>query len=165
MWGTDYAVRVANGTTAETYVGSGTIDIAQVQLCAGDVALPFMPKSVDDEERECKRYCYGIITTAAAENIAFGCAASTTVAYVNIFLPVQMRIVPTLIATAEDWQLDDGVNAPIDVTALTIDDLTFSSNKMVTLKVSVASGLTANRPYYLVGDGTTGRILILSAEF
>ena len=35
---------------------SGTFDIAQVQLCAGDVALPFMPKSFEEELRACRRY-------------------------------------------------------------------------------------------------------------
>lgn len=32
-------------------------EIAQVQLCAGDVALPFMPKSFEEELRDCRRYC------------------------------------------------------------------------------------------------------------
>ena len=31
-------------------------DIAQVQLCAGNVALPFMPKSFEEELRACQRY-------------------------------------------------------------------------------------------------------------
>ena len=56
MWGTNRAIRVGAGTTAETFVGSGTIDIAQVQLCAGDVALPFQPKSFEEELRACQRY-------------------------------------------------------------------------------------------------------------
>ena len=57
MWGTTFGNSyVQTGVTAETYVGSGTIDIAQVQLCAGDVALPFMPKSFEEELRACQRY-------------------------------------------------------------------------------------------------------------
>lgn len=35
---------------------SGTFDIAQVQLNAGSVALPFMPKSYEEELRACQRY-------------------------------------------------------------------------------------------------------------
>lgn len=45
---------------AFTHAGSGTttnyFEITQVQLCAGDVALPFMPKSFEEELRACQRY-------------------------------------------------------------------------------------------------------------
>ena len=55
MWGSTYPTRVG-AAGAETYVGSGNIDIAQVQLCAGDVALPFQPKSFNQELLDCQRY-------------------------------------------------------------------------------------------------------------
>lgn len=35
---------------------ASTYDIAQVQLCAGDVALPFQPKGFEEELRACMRY-------------------------------------------------------------------------------------------------------------
>jgi hypothetical protein len=54
-WGTTYKDKVG-AAGAETYVGAGNIDIAQVQLCAGDVALPFQPKSFEEELRACQRY-------------------------------------------------------------------------------------------------------------
>lgn len=45
---------------AFTHAGSGTttnyFEVTQVQLCAGDVALPFMPKSFEEELRACQRY-------------------------------------------------------------------------------------------------------------
>jgi hypothetical protein len=45
---------------AFTHAGSGTttnyFEVTQVQLCAGDVALPFMPKSFEEELRACMRY-------------------------------------------------------------------------------------------------------------
>lgn len=57
MWGTTWGnTNVQAGVTAETYVGSGNIDIAQVQLCSGDVALDFQLKSYEDELRQCQRY-------------------------------------------------------------------------------------------------------------
>jgi hypothetical protein len=55
QWGSTIATNVGD-TIAETYVGAGNIDIAQVQLCAGEVALPFQPKSFHDELIACKRY-------------------------------------------------------------------------------------------------------------
>lgn len=57
MWGTTLGgQQVYTSATAETFVGSGNVDIAQVQLCAGDVALPFQPKSYEEELRACQRY-------------------------------------------------------------------------------------------------------------
>jgi hypothetical protein len=45
---------------AFTHAGSGVttnyFEIAQVQLCAGEVALPFQPKSFEEELRACQRY-------------------------------------------------------------------------------------------------------------
>ena len=55
VWASNRKARVG-ATTDETYVGAGNIDIAQVQLCAGDVALPFMPKSFEEELQKCLRY-------------------------------------------------------------------------------------------------------------
>ena len=56
-WGTTFGnTYVYPSVTAETFVGAGNIDIAQVQLCSGDVALPFKPKSYEEELRACQRY-------------------------------------------------------------------------------------------------------------
>lgn len=43
-------------STVETFVGAGDIDIAQVQLCSGDAALPFQPLSFAEELILCQRY-------------------------------------------------------------------------------------------------------------
>lgn len=74
MWGTTIGnTYVQAGVSAETFVGSGNIDIAQVQLCAGDVALPFQPKSFEEELRACQRYyetsySYGVTVPTAISN-------------------------------------------------------------------------------------------------
>jgi|GEM_PF-6232786 len=57
MWGTATAAnRFVNGATSENYVNAGTIDIAKVQVCVGEVALPFQPRSYVDELAMCQRY-------------------------------------------------------------------------------------------------------------
>ncbi len=56
QWGSNFAER--NGdTVAETFVGAGNIDIAQVALYAGDVAYPFEPIPFDMELQRCMRFC------------------------------------------------------------------------------------------------------------
>ena len=58
MWGTTWGnANVQTSVTAETFVGSGNIDIAQVQLCSGNVVLPFQPRSMPEESLLCQRYC------------------------------------------------------------------------------------------------------------
>jgi len=159
----------SNGIEIELKVECGAItlknyEFTECQFEIGVVATSFEYRPHQMELALCQRYTYAIVTVALAESIAFGVAASTVLAYPSLFLPILMRIKPALTATAADWQLKDTLNAGVDVTALIIDDLNFSSNRMVTLKATVAAGLTAYRPYYLVGDGTVGRILLLTAE-
>jgi len=141
------------------------LQVTDVQLEIGPKATAFEYRPFQRELALCQRYCYGITTVATAEFIGLGVAFSTTVAYPHLFLPIEMRATPSLIiATAADWQLDDTVNAPTDVTALVIDDMNFSSKKAVVLKASAASGLTQYRTYQLVGDGSAARVLALAAE-
>lgn len=96
MWGSNLGTSRFD-TTAETFRGSGTIDIAQVQLCAGDVALPFCPKSFGDELLACMRYyqksCpYNVapyaISYVGARSLLGG--AGSTYGQ-TIVLPVKMR--------------------------------------------------------------------------
>lgn len=162
-WGSNIQSRVG-ASSAETFVGAGYVDIAQVQWFAEGTELPFMPEKFSHTAMEAKRYSHVFNTVSTTEAVAYGHAVSTTVAYVQLPLTTEMRATPTLVATAGDWQLDDGINAPTDVTAIAIDDLGFSNRKLAVLKVTVASGLTAFRPYYLVADGNAGRKLILTAE-
>lgn len=57
MWGSTLGNSyVYPGVTAETFVGAGNVDIAQVQVYAGGNSLPFQPKSFEEELRACLRY-------------------------------------------------------------------------------------------------------------
>lgn len=164
MWGTTLGnAQVQASVTAETYVGSGNIDIAQVQLCAGDVALPFMPKSFDEELRACERYAFVPDGTVNQRFIGIGMASSTTVATILINLPVPMRVAPTLTATAADWQLFDPSTAAYDLTVIGQTAGETGTNTAVLL-CTVASGLTAARTYFFRPDASAPRIMILSSE-
>jgi len=92
QWGSAFSTRFS-ADSAETYVGSGNIDIAQVQLCAGDVALPFQPKSYEEELRACQRYYEEVM------NATYGWASSAS--FINVYFPfrVTKRATPTYSAT------------------------------------------------------------------
>ncbi len=96
MWGTTIGNNyVQTSVTAETFVGAGNIDIAQVQLCSGDVALPFQPKSLKEELSDCLRYYIkspGSTTTSGYSMVAY----TTTSLNGSILFPVPMRTAPTI---------------------------------------------------------------------
>jgi hypothetical protein len=129
MWGSNIAARVGD-SVVESFVGAGDIDIAQVQLCAGDVALPYSPKSYEQELHDCMKYCYkigdpssGSIYTGLLQNF------TTTIMVFELFIPVSMRIPPTVTmvgARGTAWYLynNNSANATgtMDLTGQTSKD-------------------------------------------
>ncbi len=100
MWGTTWGnANVQTSVTAETFVGSGNIDIAQVQLCSGDVALPFQPKSFEEELRACQRYyekSYDYVDAPATNTTnglisCHGNVASAGTGYMGLWIPFKVR--------------------------------------------------------------------------
>jgi hypothetical protein len=97
-------------------------EIAQVQLCAGSVALPFQPKSFAEELRDCQRY-YELIGTGI-----IGRAESASVIWVGGKFAVPKRATPatpTLTVTTPSI-------LEINVGSRTGTDSTFSSQKVDT---------------------------------
>lgn len=162
MWGATFGnVYVQAGVSAETYVGSGNIDIAQVQLCAGDVALPFQPKSYGQELADCQRYTF-VPSVTNQTHFAMGFATSTTALTIIVISPVAMRPgTRSLTITASDWMVWDGVTGT-DVTTAAIQSTSFDNFNI--LNLGVAAGLTQYRPYYMTADAGFPRTLIISAE-
>ncbi|MBW7475960.1 hypothetical protein K0T92_14535 [Paenibacillus oenotherae] len=163
QWGATLGARVGSGVL-ETLVGAGDIDIKQIQFNAGESVLPFQPRTFAEESIMCRRYCFALSSDAANTTypVGFGYGASSTVAYIGVVFPVEMRMPPTLVATASDWQLQDG-NSATDVTSLAILNNRNSKNSAV-LQVTVTSLITAHRPYSLNADGIAGRMIIFDAE-
>jgi len=98
-WGSA-AAALYGGSTEEDFGGSGYIDIAQIQLCAGDVALPFEPKTWDGELADCQRYYqdsnYDINRTNMTNNFHRGIYVSSgNLVCFNWARP--MRISPTVV--------------------------------------------------------------------
>lgn len=145
--------------------GGGNVyyDVAQVQINEGAIALPFQPRSFAEELALCQRYCYSITDpNNGASNVGMGTAAATTIVVVPVFLPVTMRIAPTLVASAADWALFDGNAGGITLTAIGLQPEQ-SSNTIPTIRATVASGLTQFRPYLLGANGAM-KLLIFDAE-
>lgn len=130
-----------------------TVNLTQVQLCAGDVALPFMPKSFEEELRMCLRYYeksydYG---TAIATNTAVGVvdllAASISSALNNVSFKVRKRTTPviayySIAGTASKISLwSDGMDKGATVTSV------FESESGIRQANDSGAGLTSGVHY------------------
>lgn len=161
MWGSGLA-SLNGDTVAETYRGAGNVDIRNVQVNAGDTALPFQPRSYGEELALCQRYCYVPDCVAFSSIIGVGTASFSNTAAIAIPLPVQMRTVPSLVATPSEWMLGDVSNAGQVLTS--ISKSTGSTTKTgVVLDVISGSTLTQYRPYFLLSNGSNKK-MIFDAE-
>jgi len=158
IWGTTTWDTFFGDTNAETYVGSGNIDIAQVQLCAGDAALPFMPKSYEEELRACMRY-YQQFGGIAYTPLGAGKCDSTTVAQISIPLLGKMRASPTIAYTGT-FQITVAAGSLTDVTLA--DNQKYDSGILVT--ATAGSGLTAGHATNLFTKNSTTSNIGVSAE-
>lgn len=137
--------------------------ISQVQMNMGSVALPFQPKSFEEELRACQRYYQQYTSVAQYDQLGgfLGIAASTALAYIPVILPVTMRIKPVIsFSTVANLSLADGITG-VALTALAIIN---SSNPNFILQASVAAGLTQFRPYFLQAQVGAGQYIGYSAE-
>lgn len=144
MWGSNRQTLTGSGTD-EDFGGSGNIDIAQVQVNAGDTALDFDPKSYGEELVACQRYYFRIVTSpnsGGSSKLGIGQCLSATTAAVTISLPT-MRTAPTL-ADVDTFANYGLVNAGATL-SLTVSNITLSRSNPSTadLAVTCASGLTA----------------------
>ena len=135
-------------------------EITQVQLCAGDVALPFQPKSFNQELIDCERYCQSFIGITNGV-LGYGNAASATAGYISIPLKRAMFGTVGVTLTASDWKAGRLGDALVDVTSLGML-ANYQGNNNLILELGVASGLPAGESIVLVADGTTRTLLVTS---
>ena len=111
MWGSNFGYLVGSTGVAQTFVGSGNIDIAQVQVCAGEVALPFVPQTYAQESANCRRYCR-VFGTGTVGDFIGACYWNTTAsALVTVPFDVPMRKEPILESATNTWESHTGVAA------------------------------------------------------
>ena len=149
------------GTNLNVEFNTGTV--GSIQLEKGSTATSFDYRDYGRELIMCQRYCL-VDTNEGGLYVTFasGTASSTTGFAARRFLPVTMRAIPSLVTNgAGNFLADQGNVAPV-VTGITLSN---SSTKIVSLAVTVASGLTGGSAVSLVSDGLTAlRSLTYSAE-
>ena len=151
----------ATGATSVVGTNGATFYITGVQLEVGSTATSFDYRPIGTELALCQRYALKYNTDAIVYAfIGTGYATSTTNANISLPLPVQMRTAPTV--TASTLMVQDGTTITAVTATAVVTNQTNSLNAFV--QATVASGLTAFRPYQLQTNNSTSGNLLLSAE-
>jgi hypothetical protein len=160
----DSYLQVSIGQATNTSTDAWTLEVWGVQAEAGSVATAFQTATgtIQGELAACQRYYFRQVANAAG-NAYFGNghARNTTTDDVGLLqAPVEMRVVPNSVDYST-LKLSDGATG-IAITSLTIgaecNTISFKLN------VSVASGLTAYRPYDITANSSSSAYLGFSAE-
>jgi hypothetical protein len=140
-------------------------EVAEVQMEVGSVATDFEHRSYGEILADCQRYCFVLGNSpSAAHRFATGLSNNSTTVYAMVHHPVIMRSLTTLTVASMS---NVGVSNASNGTALTglVVQGVVSSTKATGLTATTAGGLTAARPYFIEGTGTTTPInLVFNAE-
>ena len=153
----------ATGATSVVGTNGATFYITGVQLEVGSQATSFDFRSIGQETLLCQRYYYKQSGATSYGRFGFGFVGSgtTTTLYTTVVFPVTMRAKPTSL----DWTGNlgtwngGGVNA---VSAVTLESASETFNSAVAIAIS--SGLTAQTPYFLMGNLSSTAAIAFSAE-
>jgi hypothetical protein len=150
----------ATGATSVIGTNAATWYITGVQLEVGSTATPFERRLYGQELALCQRYFiqYGNNTTTKTFT-TYGTAVNTSEVDAIICAPVEMRVIPTISASA-NLRANDGGGG---VFTLTSPVLSSGSTTKTFYIYGTVSGATQWRPYF-IQTGTSNGYLHLGAE-
>ena len=132
-------------------------EISQAQLELGSVATAFSRAggTIQGETSACQRYYYRITPSSTNSGYAIGNTYSSTITTPYVYLPVQMRIAPTIdtSGTAGHYAIQQGAGSQ---TCNSVPSINQSGFQVIQLQANVASGLTAGYVAQLYSLSTSG---------
>jgi hypothetical protein len=159
--GTANGLRIVISETA-TSLNGAYYEVAEVQLEVGDTATSFKRNqpNLQGELAACQRYYFRFTSASAAYTTfaSFGLVTNSSLAYVSIFHPTEMRVPPTSIDFGS-LSLYDG-SSFYSVSSLTFDSATSDNTSLN----AISSGLTTKDAVRFQANNTTASFIGLSAE-
>jgi hypothetical protein len=151
-----------NSRTGSLGIQSNTFDFWGVQVESGSTATAFQTATgtIQGELAACQRYYYRSLgNTGNAILTPYGMNFSTTLAYIPVQLPVQMRVKPSSVEYAS-IELSDFV-AEFAISAVTLDA---GSTPNIGFVQVTSTGLTQYRPNAIRNDNNAAGYIGFSAE-
>lgn len=150
-------------TPAGTAGAADYVDLQNVQLEVVSAQAPFATgfgyRTPANELDLCQRYCQVISEPAAGVAVAPGVNAATNTQLVSVPLAVQMRIAPTVTATAGTFKF-----SLVGVATAAAGFAAAATHTVNTVGIVGTTTGTAGQGITLIGGGGTGSI-VASAEF
>ena len=165
VWSATNGTNRASGCSNLWSVANSQFNLVEAQLEAGSVATPTELLVLSDDMARCQRYSFYPGADAALGSYAYlgqGWATNTTTGFVAISFPVTMRERPVIDLNAlpqfTQYAMFDRLGTQVACTNLQIDNAAATRNTAGVI-ATVASGLTAFRPYQLLKiAGQTGNV-------
>jgi hypothetical protein len=161
-WGTSLAY-AATGQTNLFATNGATFYITGVQLEVGTQATSFEYRQYGTELALCERYFAkfsGTTSVSLYTNFAVGFGTSSTLVAGQLWLPVDMRALPTLTYSGSLRCADESTNPAISNLILNTQN---TSTKSVQL-LATSTGITQFRPYFIGGSNSATANVSFSAE-
>lgn len=133
-----------NYTPTGTAGANDYFEITQVQLCAGDTALPFEPRNFEEELRICKRYYYPLGGQASYHDFRIS-QYNSNVLFFEFEISTYMRIPPSFVnvgVEVTDWQVYSISGASQTGFALSIDSGSSGNSHICIKATKTAHGMT-----------------------
>jgi hypothetical protein len=105
--------RVGDNQTSFFDSTDRTFFVTGWQMEVGSVATPFEHRSFGEERQLCRRYAYVAVADQAYAHFGGGFAASATVAYADVIMPVEMRTNPSVTTNGNFRNYADDGGRPI----------------------------------------------------
>jgi hypothetical protein len=144
-------------------IQSNTFSVWGMQVEAGSNVTAFQTATGNPQAElaACQRYYWRSAGGSTYTVSGFGFCNSSTTAYIGVNLPVAMRTAPASVDFSAQNLNDAAANYSVTGLGLTS---TWKATTMVMLEVTVASGLTTNRPIFLTNNNNAAGYVGLSAE-
>jgi hypothetical protein len=162
--GSNFAQAAGSWGTGNIYASTNQVNcmddaannffITGIQFEVGDKATPFEHRNIGEELALCQRYYYLTVSSSANNFLGYAMAANTTNMYFPITFPTTMRSNPTSIDVTAGSGGNIGYWLGGAVTAFTSVSIAESGTGMTTLNCAVGSGLSAEKMYGVLPNGS-----------
>ena len=162
MWGTGTtATNIGSVGVAETFRGAGYVEFTAVQLCSGDVALPYQPKTYGQELFDCQRYFQSMYNpNSIYSRFGTGLMIKSNIGDAMVPLARSLRATPVVTFNLVDVFISDGVFAP--VTSITVTNTTVG---YVSCEFTTSGSFPLPSPAILIASGSINAFIAFNSDF